>query len=102
MTVELFAPRARRDLREAVSWIARDDEAAARRLGHVAIAAAERLVRRPMLARAMPRVAPARFRFWSLPGYAYLLVLDTARDPPVVARVVHAARDLPAALSDEA
>lgn len=53
-----------------------------------------------MLARVEPRLAPARFRFWSLRGYPYLLVIDTENDPPFVARFVNQSRDLPVALSD--
>jgi len=35
-----------------------------------------------------------------LPGYLYLLVLDVDQIPPVVARFVHQARDLPVLLND--
>jgi hypothetical protein len=46
------------------------------------------------------RLAPSRYRFWSLRGFPFLLVIDTETDPPVVARFVHQARDLPVILDD--
>jgi hypothetical protein len=36
----------------------------------------------------------------TLRGYLYLLVLDVDQIPPVVARFVHQARDLPVLLND--
>ena len=91
-----FTPRARRELLQAVAWIAEDNPAAAEAL----LAAADLVSARPALARVRPELAPARFRFWSLRGYPYLLVFDVAHDPPVIARMVHQARDLPVTLRD--
>lgn len=100
MNVGLFTPRARRELRKAAEWIAEENPDAAEVLLSTALEAARRVTQKPDLARALPRLAPPRFRFWSLRGYPYLLVIDTAADPPVVARFVHQARDLPAILDD--
>jgi toxin ParE1/3/4 len=100
MTPGLFAPRARRELLEAVAYIAEDNPEAAENLLTVASAAARRVTERPTLARTQLRLAPARYRFWSLRGYPYLLVIDTENDPPVVARFVHQARDLWVVLDD--
>ena len=97
MTERLFAPRAARELREAAAWIAESDPGTAENLLRAALAAAGRLARQPHLARVEAQLAPERFRFWSLRGYPYLLVIDTARSPAVVARFVHGSRDLPAA-----
>ena len=77
MTAKLFTPRASREL-----------------------SAAERVTQRPMLARVEPRLATDCYRFWSLRGYPYLLVIDTENDPSVVARFVHQTRDLPILLVD--
>jgi plasmid stabilization system protein ParE len=100
MTERLFAPRAVRELEEAAAWIAGRDVVAAEGLLRAALAAAQRLSRQPELARGEPRLAPERFRFWSLRGYPYLLVIDAEHRPVIVARVVHASRDLPMALGD--
>ena len=96
MTPGLFTPRARRELRQAAEWIAADNPIAAENL----LAAARLLTQKPLLARVQLSFAPGRYRFWSLRGYPYLLVIDTENDPPVVARFVHQARDLPAVLDD--
>lgn len=88
MTPGLFTLR---ELRQAAAWIAEDNPGAAENLLTTAIAAARLVTQRPTL---------ARFRFWSLRGYPYLLVVDADSDPPVIARFVHQARDLPAALED--
>lgn len=94
-----FAPRAAEELLAALDWITREGRAdVARRLLEAATAAAERVVAKPSLARAMPALAPPRYCFWSLRGFPYLLVVDTEREPPVVARFLHQSRDLPAAL----
>ncbi|MGA9868927.1 MAG: type II toxin-antitoxin system RelE/ParE family toxin [Acetobacteraceae bacterium] len=100
MTARLFAPRAQRELREAARWIAEDNPEAATGMLAAALRAAEMVRARPMLARARPELAPPRFRFWSLRGYPYLLVFDIESDPPLVARLVHQARDLPRLLDD--
>ena len=55
---------------------------------------------KPALARTTLQLAPDRFRFWSLRGFPYLLVFDMDRTPPIVARMVHQSRDLPAVLAD--
>ena len=43
-------------------------------------------------------LAPARYRFWSVRGFPYLLVYDAEAQPPIILRVVHQSRDLPAIL----
>ncbi len=45
-----------------------------------------------------PELLPGRFRFLTLTRYPYLLLYDSRPNPPVVIRVMHAARDLPATL----
>jgi len=53
---------------------------------------------RPKLGRLRPDLAPARYRFWSVRGFPYLLVYDAETEPPIILRVVHQSRDLPAIL----
>jgi len=95
-----FSPPPARELRLAAAWIAADNPTAARGLLDDALHAACMIVAKPGLARVEPKLAPPRFRFWSLRAYPYLLVLDTGRDPPVIARFLHQARDLPSALAE--
>jgi toxin ParE1/3/4 len=98
VTLALFAPRAERELRDAVLWIEEDNPAAADALLAAAIAAARRLQARPKLGRVRLELAPARYRFWSVRGLPYLLVYDAEAEPPIILRVVHQSRDLPAIL----
>jgi plasmid stabilization system protein ParE len=100
MTPRLFAPRARRELRDAAAWIAGENPDAAEALLRATLRAAELVAAKPGLARVRLDLAPARFRFWSLRGYPYLFVFDVDRTPPAVARFAHQARDLPVLLSD--
>jgi plasmid stabilization system protein ParE len=100
MKPRLFTPRARRELRDAATWIAENNPDAAEALLRAVLRAAELVAAKPTLARVRLDLTPARFRFWSLRGYLYLLVFDVDRTPPVVARFVHQARDLPVLLSE--
>jgi toxin ParE1/3/4 len=98
VTSRIFAPRARRELREAAMWVAEDNAAAADALLAAAMVAARRLQARPKLGRVRLDLAPERYRFWSLRGFRYLPVYDAEADPPIILRFVHQSRDLPAVL----
>ena len=78
MTSPLFSPRAGRD---AAAWIAEDNTEAAERFVHTVVEAARRLQNRPMLARRRAGLAPERYRFWSLRGFPYSIVVDVETDP---------------------
>jgi toxin ParE1/3/4 len=88
------------ELSDAARRIARDNPQAARGLRVAVAAALDRLGRYPESGTARPELAAARTRFWFLPRYPYVLVYDSEARPPLVLRVVHAARDLPALLRD--
>jgi toxin ParE1/3/4 len=98
VTSPIFAPRAQRELHEAVVWIAEDNPAAADVLLAAAMAAARRLQARPKLGRVRLELAPGQYRFWSLRGFPYLLVYDAESEPPIIPRFVHQSRDLPVVL----
>jgi toxin ParE1/3/4 len=98
VTSPIFARRAQRELRAAAKWIAEDDPAAADALLAAAMTAARRIEARPKLGRIRLELAPARYRFWSLRGFPYLLVYDAEAEPPMILRFVHQSRDLPAVL----
>jgi toxin ParE1/3/4 len=95
-----LTPAARRALAEAARWIADDNPAAARRLRE-AVAKAGRLIgARPLAGRVQPDLVGDQYRFWSLPGFPFVLVYRPATLPPQIVRVIHTSRDLPAALTD--
>lgn len=94
----LFAPRAQRESREAILWVQKDNPTAADALLTAAMEAAWRLQQRPKLGRVRLELAPARYRFWSLRGFPYLLVYDADAETPIILRFVHQSRDLPAVL----
>jgi toxin ParE1/3/4 len=98
VTSPIFAPRAQRELRAAAEWIAEDNPAAADALLAAAMTAARRIEARPKLGRIRLELAPARYRFWSLRGFPYLLVYDAEAEPPMILRFVHQSRDLPGVL----
>ena len=100
MTPGLFAPAAQRELRAAVTRIAKDNEAAAEALLQAAMQGARRIAARPLLGRMRTELLPAPYRFWRVAGFPYLLVYNAARRPPRVLRVVHMARDLGPLLAD--
>lgn len=98
MSVDVFTPRAARELEEAAERIAEDRPAAAEAFLLAALRAAARLVEQPQLGSVRPYV-PSRYRFWPLRRYSYLLVYDTMAEPVRILRVVHMRRDLPRALA---
>lgn len=90
-----LSPRARRDLLAAVRWIAADNPAAARAL-HTAVAkAAKRIARHVQIGSTRLDLADDRYRFLSLTGFPYVIVYSADRSPPLIVRILHAARDLP-------
>jgi toxin ParE1/3/4 len=100
MTQGLFAPTARNELRAAVSWIAKDNEAAAEAMLQAALHGARRIVARPLLGRLRTELLPAPYRLWRVAGFPYLPVYNAARRPPRILRLVHMARDLGPLLAD--
>jgi plasmid stabilization system protein ParE len=100
VTPARIAPRARREAVEAARWIARDNPAAARSLQEAIEAAAGRIGRYPRIGVRRPDLAPAPYRFVQLIGYPYIVIYADDRVPPVIVRIVHAARDLRRLLRD--
>jgi toxin ParE1/3/4 len=60
--------------------------------------ASERLSLLPRTGTERPDIADPPVRFLVLTGFPYLLVYDAESDPPLILRVIHGARDLPATL----
>jgi toxin ParE1/3/4 len=93
-----FAGVARREFAKAL----RDMEhpAAAERLKRQVEESARLIGSRPAIGRHEPKLADARFRFWSVSGFPYLLVYRPDTAPPSIVRFVHTARDLGPLLAD--
>ena len=100
MTAAAFAPRAELEGAEAIDWIRKDNPAAARGLRDALIQAAERIGAHPQLGVSRPDLAREPYRFLAPTGFPYVIVYNAERRPPLIARVVHGARDLPELLRD--
>lgn len=94
----VLSPRARNDLLEAARWIEKDNRAAAKGLRDAVVKAARRIGEHPRIAPARLELADEPIRFLTLTGYTYILVYDANRTPPLILRVLHGARDIPAVL----
>src|SRR4051794_31437457 len=94
----VFSPSARRDLAAAVEWIASDNPTAARGLRDAVVQAAGRIGAHPESGAVREDLAAEPVRFLVLTGYPYVMVYDAGWRPPLVLRVLHGARDLPAIL----
>ena len=98
MASAALSPRARRDLLEAKQWIAKDNRATAEGLRHAVVDAAQRIGAHPLIGVLRPEWADEPVRFLALTGLPYLIVYDASRDPPLILRVLHGARDMPTVL----
>ena len=98
MSAARLSPRARADMLSAIRWIAHDNPAAARGLRISIARAAKRIGRHEEIGVVRPDLATDNYRFVSLTGFPYLLIYNVDRKPPMIVRILHGARDLPAAL----
>jgi len=96
-----LSPSASRDVDAAVELIAQDNPIAAQGLLNAVLGAAERIGEHPLIGMHRPDLTTnPRYRFLVLTGYPYLIAYAADRDPPVIVRIVHGARDLPRVLRD--
>jgi toxin ParE1/3/4 len=100
MASAVLAPRARRDLLAAVRWIARDHPATARAFRDTVARAAERIGEHSEIGVTRIELAESAYRFVVLTGFPYVVIYNSERSPPLIVRILHAARDLPRALSE--
>ncbi len=96
----ILASQARRELARALRGIAADNPDAADRLNDAVREAARLIGGNPALGARRPSLAGARYRFWSIPRYRYLLICTDATDPPRTLRMLHTSRDLPPLLAN--
>ncbi|MEQ1890002.1 MAG: type II toxin-antitoxin system RelE/ParE family toxin [Alphaproteobacteria bacterium] len=101
MKAAVLSPGARRDLLAAVRWIANDNPAAARELRNAVARAAENIIAHPMIGPHRPDLANPPYRFISLTGFPYVIVYTPEPVPPLILRILHAARDIPGILQEE-
>ncbi len=100
MSVALLSPAARRDLLEAVRWIAHDNPIAARALRNAVATAAMNIGQYVHFGVRRPDLADEPYRFVMLTGFPYVIVYNADRRPPLIVRILHGARDLPDLLRD--
>jgi toxin ParE1/3/4 len=100
LTTAKLAPTARRELNAIVRWIAKDHPTSARAFRDNVVRAAERIGTHPLIGALRPELTNAQYRFVVLTGFPYLIVYEPSREPPVIVRIIHSARDLPRVLRD--
>jgi plasmid stabilization system protein ParE len=93
-----IAPQAKRELFAAANWISGDSPRAALKLTETLLAAADALGRNPHLGHEQPDLVRPPYRLFKMKGFPYVLAYDPTRNPPVIARLLHGARDLADAL----
>lgn len=101
MTRALLSKRARDDLTQATRWIARDNPTAAKAFRSAIARAAEQIADHPKSGTERPDLANPPARFLVVRGFRYVIVYDTDTKPPTILRILHGARELPAALQEE-
>jgi toxin ParE1/3/4 len=84
----------------AVEWIARDNPAAAHAFVDAIDRAAQLIGDHPGIGAVRRELARTEYQFLPLTGFPYIVVYTIRRGRPVIARVVHTARDLPRVLRD--
>ncbi len=100
MADAVLSPRADNELQSALEWIGADDADAAQALRDEVYRASQRLGAHPRIGIIRTDLAPRPFRIVFLTGFPYVMVYDPRRTPPLIARIVHAARDLPELLRE--
>jgi toxin ParE1/3/4 len=98
MSAAVLSPRARRDLLGAMRWIAHDNPAAARAFRDAVAKAMHRIGRHVQIGAVRPDLAGEPYRFLTLSGFPYVIVYNKDRNPPLIVRILHGARDFPEAL----
>ena len=100
MSSAVLSPAARRDLLDAVRWIAWDNPAAALALRDAIVKASKHIGAHTDFGVSRPDLADPPYRFVMLTGFPYVVVYNADRRPPVIVRILHNARDLPEVLRD--
>jgi toxin ParE1/3/4 len=100
MRSAILSPKARQDILEAVDWISRDAPDAALGLLRVLEKALAKIGTHPLIGHHRLDLTGENYRFLILVGYPYVVIYEATRNPPIVARILHGARDIPTLLQD--
>lgn len=100
MTRAVLSPAAERDILGIVAWIAGENPAAARGFREALDELATAIGEHPRIGTLKPHLASPPIRFLPIRGFPYIVVYTPDRDPPLIVRVLHGARDLPEVLRD--
>ena len=95
MTRAELSPAAERDILEIVEWIADENPVAARGFCVALDSLATTIGQHPRIGPLKSELASPPIRFLPIRGYPYVVVYTPDRDPPLILRVLHGARDLP-------
>jgi toxin ParE1/3/4 len=96
----MLAPQARRDPLAAARWIIKENPSVAVALRDAVVAAAVRIGKHPWIGALRTELAPQSIQFLVVSGFSHVIVYDTGREPPLILRVLHGARELPELLRD--
>ena len=100
MTRALLSPAAERDILEIVEWIADENPIAARGFRVALDNLATTIGEHPGIGALKAHLASPPIRFLPVRGFPYVVVYTPERDPPLILRVLHGARDLPQVLRE--
>ena len=98
MTRADLSPAAERDILKIVEWIAVANPVAARGFRVALDNVATTIGEHPRIGALKVHLASAPIRFLPIRGFPYVVVYTPDRDPPLILRVLHGARDLPEVL----
>lgn len=90
--------RAAAEVVAAARWITRDSPSAAVRFRDAIREAADLIGRHPDIGAVRADLVDAQYRVLTLRRFPYLVIYDWQSRPVLIVGVLHAARDLPAAL----
>ena len=98
MTRADLSPAAERDIIAIVQWIAAENPVAARGSRVALDNLATTIGEHPRLGALKAQLASPPIRFLPIRGFPYVVVYTPERDPPLILRVLHGARDIPEVL----
>jgi len=88
------------DLKEAGVWIRKNNPTAALKFRKAAAEALRLIGSNPEIGVQKLEMLPGKYRVFVLNRFPYVMIYNHQRRPPVVARILHGARDLPTLLQD--
>ena len=100
MTRAELSPAAERDILEIVEWIAGENPVAAKGFRVALDILATNIGEHPRIGAIKAHVASPPVRFLPIRGFPYVVVYTPDREPPLILRVLHGARDLPEVLRE--